>query len=32
MKKRIFALLLAAGLLDCFDGRIARTKKDRSHQ
>ena len=24
--------LLAAGLLDCFDGRIARTKKDRSHQ
>ena len=22
--------LLAAGLLDCFDGRIARTKKDRS--
>ena len=38
MKKltRILALtlccLLAAGLLDCFDGRIARTKKDRSHQ
>lgn len=24
--------LLAAGLLDCFDGRIARAKKDRSHQ
>ena len=24
--------LLAAGLLDCFDGRIARTKKDRSHR
>lgn len=24
--------LLAAGLLDCFDGRIARTKKDRSRR
>ena len=24
--------LLAAGLLDCFDGRIARTKKDRTEQ
>ena len=31
-RAQTLALLLAAGLLDCFDGRIARTKKDRSHQ